>query len=67
MREAGLTPRDPLPSVTAVRFQDRILIPSKRTNAMASVVEHYASHLAPIYVWMAGGFDSAVAPRRTED
>jgi len=22
---------------------------------MNSVVEHYESHLAPIYVWMAGG------------
>ena len=27
---------------------------------MVSVEEHYARHLAPIYVWMAGGFDSAV-------
>ena len=28
---------------------------------MASVQEHYATHLAPIYTWMAGGAD---APRR---
>ena len=29
-------------------------------NNMASVSEHYANHLGPIYIWMAGGFDSAV-------
>jgi 2-polyprenyl-3-methyl-5-hydroxy-6-metoxy-1,4-benzoquinol methylase len=28
---------------------------------MASVAEHYRSHLAPVYSWMAGGFDAAVA------
>ncbi len=28
---------------------------------MSTVQDHYASHLAPIYLWMAGGFDSAVA------
>lgn len=28
---------------------------------MASVQHHYASHLAPIYVWMAGGLDAALA------
>jgi SAM-dependent methyltransferase len=28
---------------------------------MVTVEEHYARHLAPIYVWMAGGFDAAVA------
>jgi SAM-dependent methyltransferase len=27
---------------------------------MATVRDHYSSHLAPIYVWMAGGFDSAI-------
>ena len=27
---------------------------------MTTVREHYSSHLAPIYLWMAGGFDSAV-------
>lgn len=27
---------------------------------MATVRDHYSSHLAPIYLWMAGGFDSAV-------
>jgi 2-polyprenyl-3-methyl-5-hydroxy-6-metoxy-1,4-benzoquinol methylase len=26
-----------------------------------SVNEHYESHLAPIYVWMSGGFDAALA------
>jgi SAM-dependent methyltransferase len=28
---------------------------------MVTVEEHYARHLAPIYLWMAGGFDAAVA------
>jgi SAM-dependent methyltransferase len=28
---------------------------------MVSVVEHYASHLAPVYVWMAGGIEAALA------
>jgi SAM-dependent methyltransferase len=28
---------------------------------MSTVQDHYASHLAPIYLWMAGGFDNAVA------
>jgi SAM-dependent methyltransferase len=28
---------------------------------MATVRDHYASHLAPIYLWMAGGFEHAVA------
>jgi len=28
---------------------------------MATVAEHYASHLAPIYVWMAGGMEAALA------
>jgi SAM-dependent methyltransferase len=27
---------------------------------MASVQEHYASHLAPVYLWMAGGFERAI-------
>jgi 2-polyprenyl-3-methyl-5-hydroxy-6-metoxy-1,4-benzoquinol methylase len=25
-----------------------------------SVVDHYASHLAPVYAWMAGGIDAAL-------
>jgi 2-polyprenyl-3-methyl-5-hydroxy-6-metoxy-1,4-benzoquinol methylase len=28
---------------------------------MPSVTEHYDAHLAPIYVWMAGGMDAALA------
>src|SRR5438128_2622576 len=28
---------------------------------MAAVADHYANHLAPIYLWMAGGFDAAVS------
>jgi SAM-dependent methyltransferase len=28
---------------------------------MTSVAEHYETHLAPIYVWMAGGMDAAIA------
>jgi SAM-dependent methyltransferase len=28
---------------------------------VATVAEHYANHLAPIYVWMAGGLEGAIA------
>jgi SAM-dependent methyltransferase len=28
---------------------------------MTTVAEHYETHLAPIYVWMAGGLDAAIA------
>lgn len=28
---------------------------------MSSVARHYADHLAPIYVWMAGGFEQALS------
>jgi hypothetical protein len=33
---------------------------------VASVTEHYEEHLAPIYVWMAGGLDAAIARGRAE-
>ena len=33
---------------------------------MASVAEHYASHLAPVYLWMAGGFERAVETGRAD-
>jgi hypothetical protein len=33
---------------------------------MSSVNEHYASHLAPVYVWMAGGMDAAISRGRAE-
>ena len=33
---------------------------------MPSVTEHYESHLAPIYVWMAGGSEAAIARARGE-
>jgi 2-polyprenyl-3-methyl-5-hydroxy-6-metoxy-1,4-benzoquinol methylase len=33
---------------------------------MASVADHYRSHLAPVYVWMSGGFDAALARGETE-
>src|SRR5450631_133227 len=33
---------------------------------MTSVTEHYETHLAPIYVWMAGGMDAAITRGRTE-
>ena len=33
---------------------------------MPSVTEHYESLLAPIYVWMAGGMDAAIARGRAE-
>jgi SAM-dependent methyltransferase len=33
---------------------------------MASVADHYRSHLAPVYIWMSGGFDTAIARGETE-
>jgi SAM-dependent methyltransferase len=33
---------------------------------MKSVAEHYAEHLAPIYLWMAGGAESALAAGNAE-
>jgi SAM-dependent methyltransferase len=37
------------------------MVSSHTPNNMSSVLDHYASHLAPIYLWMAGGFENAVA------
>ena len=33
---------------------------------MATVAEHYAAHLAPIYLWMAGGMDAALRVGSTD-
>jgi SAM-dependent methyltransferase len=33
---------------------------------MATVAEHYRTHLAPVYTWMAGGVDAAVARGESE-
>jgi SAM-dependent methyltransferase len=33
---------------------------------MATVADHYKTHLGPIYLWMAGGFDTAVSRGETE-
>jgi SAM-dependent methyltransferase len=33
---------------------------------MATVTEHYENHLAPVYLWMAGGFDAAVSRGESE-
>jgi SAM-dependent methyltransferase len=33
---------------------------------MSSVREHYATHLAPVYLWMVGGFERAVAQGRAD-
>jgi SAM-dependent methyltransferase len=33
---------------------------------MHSVAEHYEKHLAPVYVWMAGGLETAIARGRAE-
>jgi hypothetical protein len=33
---------------------------------MASVADHYRSHLAPVYSWMSGGFDAAIGRGETE-
>jgi SAM-dependent methyltransferase len=38
-------------------FADRL----DRGDKMTTVGEHYDRHLAPVYVWMAGGFDNAIA------
>jgi SAM-dependent methyltransferase len=34
--------------------------------SMTTVADHYRTHLAPVYVWMAGGFDAAVSRGETE-
>lgn len=33
---------------------------------MTAIVEHYKKHLAPVYLWMAGGFDAAVSLGESE-
>ncbi|MFL1528905.1 hypothetical protein [Pseudomonas sp. O230] len=33
---------------------------------MAAVADHYETHLAPVYLWMAGGFDAAVSRGEAE-
>lgn len=33
---------------------------------MATVADHYKAHLAPVYLWMAGGFDAAVSRGEAE-
>ncbi|MHC8410690.1 class I SAM-dependent methyltransferase [Pseudomonas sp. Hz4] len=33
---------------------------------MATVADHYETHLAPVYLWMAGGFDAAVSRGEAE-
>lgn len=33
---------------------------------MVTVAEHYENHLAPVYLWMAGGFDAAVSRGESE-
>ena len=33
---------------------------------MATVADHYKTHLAPVYLWMAGGFDAAVSRGEAE-
>jgi SAM-dependent methyltransferase len=33
---------------------------------MTTVAEHYENHLAPVYLWMAGGFDAAVSRGESE-
>ena len=33
---------------------------------MATMAEHYSTHLAPVYTWMAGGVDAAIARGETE-
>jgi hypothetical protein len=34
--------------------------------SMPTVAEHYESHLAPVYVWMAGGLEAAIVRGRAE-
>jgi SAM-dependent methyltransferase len=35
-------------------------------GGMASVQDHYKTHLAPVYAWMAGGLEAAIARGETE-
>jgi Methyltransferase domain len=34
--------------------------------SMSSVTQHYENHLAPVYLWMAGGMDAAIERGRAE-
>jgi len=33
---------------------------------MTTVTEHYENHLAPVYLWMADGFDAAISCGESE-
>jgi SAM-dependent methyltransferase len=43
-----------------------VLFNHPQISRMPSVTEHYENHLAPIYVWMAGGMEAAIARGRAE-
>jgi len=46
----------------------RVIADARRLKltAVASVADHYKTHLAPVYLWMAGGFDAAVSRGESE-
>lgn len=51
-------PAPAVPGRTATRHE--------RQAPMASVTDHYESHLAPIYIWMAGGIEHALSLGRSD-
>jgi SAM-dependent methyltransferase len=44
----------------------RLLAIDAMTPNSATVADHYKTHLAPVYLWMAGGFDAAVSRGEAE-
>lgn len=58
--EAGQSRQGLSPLKYLLFTQQKVLYPA-RTKMTSSVDEHYANHLAPIYVWTVGDFDAACA------
>lgn len=55
-----------MPSFARIAYQTHVsgrlsaTLDTSRPTSMTSVTEHYANHLAPIYLWMAGGPEAAL-------
>lgn len=49
-----------------VPAEHRSGLTTQTSTVMATVADHYKIHLAPVYLWMAGGFDAAVSRAETE-
>lgn len=55
--------RRPRPAMSNVRVSAIVsrLTPLQEGDSVATVEDHYERHLAPVYLWMAGGFADAIA------